>query len=177
MAEPAMLFDIQRLEVALKAPAGSLTSDAYTVQIARMASEKVRSIAEQPNWVDPGKDPLVGVEVHAPWRASDIAVMLAKQAWQDRGNLQRRTAGPISQTFDTTAAVRGLDLAPEDRDWLRSQKPAGNNNGLWVLKHYGTTTARPRHGDLTPDGYSFAAGDMDFSHGMSMGGPADGDSW
>lgn len=167
------LVELEELTALLKRPEGSLVGDEYTELIMRRASNKVRSTAEQPDWV--GSDP-TGDQVLAPWRAREIALTVAVQAWQDRGNLQRRTAGPVSQTF-FDSDVRGLELTRDDKEWLQAQRPGGGNNGLWILGHYGTNVSPTPARDLTPDGYSFARGDMNFSHGMDMRGPADADRW
>jgi hypothetical protein len=153
---------------------GDLTDDPYTDIITESASQIVRDTAGRPHW---GVDPLEGEEVAAPPRARIIALWLAKRAWLDTGNLQRRTAGPISDTFFENG-IRGLNLEAAELDWLESQRPGGNS-GLWMLRHHRASGhRRPHYGDETPDGYSFLAGDMNFSHGLDMtGGPQDADSW
>jgi len=169
-----LLFAIEDLAVLLKRPASSLDGDEYTELIAESASEKVRSVAEQPTWIDPDLIP-AGEQIAAPARARLIALWLARQAWSDPGNLQRRTAGPISQTF-FEGGVRGLNLEPEEKEWLLSQRTSGNNKGMWVMRHLGTTSAYAHRAE-TPDGYSFSNGDLNFAHGMDMRGPANGDAW
>ena len=153
---------------------GDLKGDAYTDIITASASEVVRDAAGRPHW---GVDPLEGAEVAAPARARIIALWLAKRAWLDVGNLQRRTAGPISDTF-FEGGVRGLGLEEDERAWLEGQRPGGGS-GLWTLRHHrASSRRRPHYGDETPDGYSFLAGDMNFSHGLDMtGGPRDAESW
>lgn len=161
------LVDIDRLTALLKRPAGSLTDDDYTAIITDAASTIVTSTAKQ-DWT----------AATAPERAKIIALWLARQAWMDKGNLARRTSGPTSESF-FDSPVRGLDLREQDRAWLEGQRPGGGG-GLWVTKHFGGPSAgrrRPRYGDEGHDGYSFAAGDWDFAHGMTMSGPADADSW
>jgi hypothetical protein len=170
----ALLFSIEDLTTLLKRPPGSLASDPYTELIAETASEKVRSVAEQPNWVDPDATP-TGEQVKAPSRARLVALWLARQAWQDPGNLQRRTAGPISETF-FESGVRGLGLGDDEKEWLESQRPSGGSNGMWVMRHMGTTAGYTSRAE-TPDGYSFSGGDLNFAHGMDVRGPANGDAW
>lgn len=153
---------------------GDLTDDPYTDIITESASQIVRDTAGRSSW---GVDPLGEGETAAPPRARITALWLAKRAWLDTGNLQRRTAGPISDTF-FESGVRGLDLTDAEREWLEGQRPGGNS-GLWMLRHHRASgRRRPHYGDETPDGYSFLAGDMNFSHGLDMtGGPQDADSW
>lgn len=167
------LVELEELTALLKRPEGSLVGDDYTELVMRRASNVVRSTAEQPAWV--GSDPVAPQEL-APWRAREIALTLAKQAWEDRGNLQRRTAGPVSHTF-FEGGLRGLELSKDDKEWLLRQRPGGGNNGMWILGHYGTNVAPARAADETPDGYSFARGDLNFAHGMDMRGPVDGNRW
>lgn len=153
----------------------NVATDPYSELIAEAASEAVRSAAGRPLW---GADPLEGEEVEAPARARFIALWVASRAWDDRARtLQRRTSGPISETyFEQT--VQGLALTVEEQAWLESQRPV-DGGPAWVLRHYRAAgRRRGRYGDETPDGYSFAAGDWNFAHGMDMsGGPQDADSW
>lgn len=169
---PESLVELNDLEALLKVPENSLLDDPYTELIIRSANAKVRSVAHQPGWV--GSEPLEDQTV-APERAQIIALWLAKQAWEDQGNLQRRTAGPISETF-FEGGIRGLALSEADSDYLTELSPGGNTNGLWIMKHQGTGVGGRRRVE-TPDGYSFSDGDLNFAHGMDMRGPADADSW
>lgn len=168
----ASLVVLSELEALLKVPENTLVDDEYTRIITDAASDLVRTTAGQPNWqlTVSGPD-----DVLAPTRARFIALWLAKRAWEDKGNLVRRTAGPISQTF-SEEGIRGLELTESEIDWLEGQQPGGSS-GTFILKHYGTTASRRPFGDETPDGYSFAAGDLDFAHGMTMSGPARADNW
>lgn len=168
----APLVVLSELEALLKLPDGTLMDDEYTRIIMDAASDLVRETAEQPNWVLTASG---SGDALAPTRARFIALWLAKRAWEDKGNLSRRTAGPISQTFSEDG-VRGLELTEDERGWLEGHQPDGGS-GTFVLRHYGTTASRRPFGDETPDGYSFAAGDLDFAHGMTMSGPAKADNW
>lgn len=167
----ASLVKLDELEVLLKLPPNTLVDDKYTDLMMRAASNLVRETANQPHWelVVAGPD-----DVLAPTRAGFIALYLAKRAWQDTGNLQRRTAGPISQTFSEDE-VRGLELTDAEREELEGRRPGGSS-GSWVMKHYSTGVSRRPFAE-TPDGYSFSAGDLDFAHGMTMSGPARADDW
>jgi hypothetical protein len=166
------LVKLEELELLLKVPEGTLVDDDYTEFMMQAASDLVRETAEQPNWVLEVVD---SGDVLAPTRARIIATYVAKRAWQDKGNLVRRTAGPISQTF-ADGGVTGLSLTPEEREWLNGRRPGGSG-GLLIMRHYGTGVSRLPFGDETPDGYSFAAGDLNFAHGMDMRGPAKADNW
>jgi hypothetical protein len=161
----SLLVKVEELELLLKVPEGTLANDDYTDLMMRAASDLVRETAKQPDWT---------LET-APTRAVFIATWVAKRAWEDRGNLVRRTAGPISQTFSEDG-IRGLALTQEERDWLLGMRPGGSG-GLLILRHYGTGVSRLPFGDETPDGYSFEAGDLNFAHGMDMRGPAKADNW
>lgn len=160
-----LLVDVDELTSLLKMPPDSLDEDEYTRLIMEAASAKVRDVAGHPEW-----------ELDTiPTRGRFIALWLAKRAWEDPGNLQRRTSGPISDTFFENG-VRGLTLEDDEREWLEGQQPGGANS-TWILRHYGTGVSRRPFGDETPDGYSFAGGDMNFSHGLDMTGPARADNW
>jgi hypothetical protein len=169
----SLLVDVAELEVLLKQEAGTLSNDEYTTLIMEGASAVVRDTAGQPNWVlEVVSAP---PDVLAPARARFIALYLAKRAWEDEGNLSRRTTGPISFTFREDG-VYGLNLEPAEREWLVGHRPDGGG-GIFIMRHRGTTASRLPFGDETPDGYSFAAGDLDFAHGMTMSGPARADNW
>lgn len=169
----SLLVDVAELEILLKREPGSLAGDPYTKLMMEGATAVVRDTAGQPNWVlEVVSDP---PDVLAPVRARFIALYLAKRAYQDEGNLVRRTSGPISSTFREDG-VYGLDLSDADREWLQGHRPGGGG-GLYLMRFRGTSRGRLPFGDETPDGYSFAAGDLDFAHGMTMSGPARADNW
>jgi hypothetical protein len=167
-----LLVKLDELETLLKVPPGTLNGDAYTELMMRAASDKVRSVANQPRW----ELEITSLDdVLAPTRAGFIALWLAKRAWEDKGNLIRRTAGPISSTFSEDG-VRGLQLEDDEREWLEGHGPDGGS-GVWIMKHHGTGVSRRPFAE-TPDGYSFSDGDLDFAHGMTMSGPPKGaDHW
>lgn len=171
----ADLVNRRELEALLKKAPESLEGNAYADVMTQGASEVVRNAAFRPTW---GAEPLAVGETLAPPRARIIALHLAAQAFQDRGNLRRRTAGPISETFAEDGA-HGFDLGPGDMAWLEGQRPVAQTGDQWVLRHHQASgRRRPHYGDETPDGYSFLAGDMNFSHGLDMtGGPRDAGSW
>ena len=106
LVDRAQLTELIKRE---KPDVGDLTDDPYTDVITESASQIVRDTARRPSW---GVDPLGEGEVSAPPRARIIALWLAKRAWLNTGNLQRRTAGPISDTFFDTG-IRGLGLEPD----------------------------------------------------------------
>lgn len=169
----SLLVDVADLERLLKRPEGSLVGDEYTDLIMQAASAVVRDTAEQPNWVlEVVADP---PDVLVPARGRFIALYLAKRAWLDQGNLARRTAGPISLSFREDG-VYGLNLEPSELEWLQGHRPGGGG-GIFIMRNRGKTASRRPFGDETPDGYSFAAGDLDFAHGMTMSGPARADNW
>lgn len=175
MAE-SPLVDVDDLETLLKQTRpdlDDLSDDAYTALMIEGASGVVRD-AGDPNWV---LGNVTGAEVAIPTRGKFIALYLAKRAWEDTGNLQRRTAGPLSETF-FTEGVRGLELTPDEQAWLDGKSPNGGSAGTWMLRIQGTGSRHPfGRADETPDGYSFAAGDLNFAHGMDMRGPAKADNW
>jgi hypothetical protein len=170
------LVDVEALETLLRRDDPELELDEYadyTALIIEGASAIVRDEGD-PNWVlsNPGDG-----ETVIPARGRFIALALAKRAWEDQGNLQRRTTGPLSETFFEDG-VRGLELTEAELDWLEGHQPDGKSTGTWILRMRGTGSRRPfGRGDETPDGYSFAAGDWDFAHGMTMSGPAKADNW
>jgi len=168
----SLLVDVADLETLLKKPAGSLANDNYATLMMEAATAVVRDTAQQPNWVLEKVNP---DDVVAPARAGIIALWLAKRAYEDQGNLTRRTAGPLSLSFREDG-VFGLNLEPAELEWLQGHRPGGGS-GIWVLRNRGSHRGRLPFGDETPDGYSFAGGDMDFSHGMTMSGPARADHW
>lgn len=165
----SLLVDIEELTALLRMPEGSLVDgsdiDPYTLLMMEGASEVVRDVAEQPDWT---------LET-IPARGRIIALWLARRAWEDEGNLARRTSGPISQSFREDG-VYGLNLEPAELEWLQGHRPDGDS-GLFIMRNLGGTRGRRPFGDETPDGYSFAAGDLDFAHGMTMSGPARADNW
>ena len=66
-----------------------------------------------------------------------------------------RAATPLELLFDLTFVIAfGLSAAQ-----LAHLLAAG---------HVGAGIAGPFYDDLTPDGYSIAAGDLDFAHGMRI---------
>lgn len=168
----SLLVVLSELEAVLKVPQGSLEGDEYTRLMMEGATAVVRDTAQQPHWVLTVSGP---GDIAAPARARFIALELAKRAWQDQGNLIRRTTGPISLSFRENG-VYGLDLKPSEEEWLEGHRGDGVG-GMFIMRHYGTTRGRLPFGDETPDGYSFLAGEMDFSHGMTMSGPARADNW
>lgn len=124
--------DLQMILIRRYGAPEDVLEDAFTQWIATAAENHVRAVAEQPGWV--GEDPGPGQSL-APARARDIATLLAVRAWDPsagNGTLQRRTSGPVSQTFDTSQVVRGLNLEISEDTYLRSQR-GGSQTGIWVL--------------------------------------------
>ena len=139
------------------------STDDYALLMISAAEEIVRDEAAQPGWVG---GPSVGLgETLAPQRARIIATMLAARSFSDKGNLARRAAGPIAESF-RDGGPGALELTDAELDWLRSQRPGGGRRTGIV--HVGAGIAGPFYDDLTPDGYSIAAGDLDFAHGMHI---------
>lgn len=116
----------------------------YTEFMIAQAEDLVRSEGRG-EWV--GTVTAAG-QIPAPPRARIIATNLAAKAWADKGNLARRTAGPVSESFHPG----GLDLSEADTEWLHEQSPGGGS-GLWVLR-VGAGTRR-RSGDIFAPGGEF----------------------
>jgi hypothetical protein len=126
-----ILVDRAVLTALVRQPAGSLDSDAYTTFWAEAADDLVKTTAEHPEWVGELSDPPEEGEVLAPLRARNIAAIVAKRAWMDADNLQRRTSGPISDTF-FESDLHALELTDDERSYLQGQAPSGRSTGLWV---------------------------------------------
>jgi hypothetical protein len=123
------LVDMTALALLVKRPAGSLDEDAYSLFWVAAADDIVKTTAGHPEWV--GAEPGPG-EVVAPLRARNIATLLAKRAWLDQDNLQRRTSGPISDTF-FESDLSALELTDAERNWLEAQSDDDDPDALWVL--------------------------------------------
>lgn len=124
----ADLTTTELLEHLLKKTPGSLANDEYALLIITAASEVVRNAAEHPEWVRVNPIPDSG-QVIAPLRAQHIALWLASRAHEDKGNLQRRTAGPISHTYFENG-IGGLDLKPSELKDLQGLRVG--KTGLWT---------------------------------------------
>ena len=122
------LITVRELEILLRKPEGSLKDDAYTALIIDAASGIVRDAASRQEWAWP--EAAEG-ETLAPTRARTTALWLAKRAWEHKGNLQRRTAGPISDTYFENGPA-ALELTDVEREYLEGQRPGGRRSGLWV---------------------------------------------
>lgn len=172
MAADSPLVDIAELTTLLKKEPNSLDDDDYTDLMIDGASAIVRDEGD-PNWVLTGSGP---DDVVIPARGRFIALYLAARAWNDPGNLSRRTAGPLSESFFEDG-VRGLNLTEAEQAWLDGKKPGGGGDSTWVMR-IGSGSRRPFEiGDETPDGYSFAAGDWNFAHGMDVSGRRPREAW
>lgn len=124
------LITARELEILLRRPEGSLANDEYTRIIIDAATGIVRDAAGRQDWAWPDVDIALGERL-APSRARTITLWLAKRAWEDRGNLQRRTAGPISETYFENGPA-GLELTPSELEYLQGQALGGRRSGLWV---------------------------------------------
>lgn len=128
MAISRNLVDMAALRTLLRLPSLSL-DDEYARLIANQASNAVRDFAERQLWIsaDDGDD-ITGLEL-APHTARDIALQVAFRAWTNPKNLERRTSGPISETFGNGAW--GLELTEDEKGRLGKLR-AGGARGLWV---------------------------------------------
>jgi hypothetical protein len=104
--------------------------DPYAILMIELASNAVRDAADQPGWVigTPGQN-----QTEAPQAARDVALMVAVRIFTNPRNLERRTAGPLSETF-RDIGVYGVDLTDGEKERLEphiSDSRRGSN-GLWV---------------------------------------------
>jgi hypothetical protein len=159
------LVDIAQLTTLLKQEEGSLDDDPYTALMIEAASAVVRDEGN-PDWT---------LET-IPSRGRFIALYLARRAWEDPGNLSRRTAGPLSESFFENG-VKGLDLTEAEREWLDGKKPGGGSDGTWIMKVRSGSRRPFEYGVETLDGFSFAAGDWNFAHGMDVSGRKPREAW
>lgn len=105
-------------------------SDGYAELILEQASNSVRDYMRQPGWVT--ADPPGDGQTVAPQVARDVTLWVAARAYTNPKNLERRTAGPISETF-RDVGVLGVELTESEKERLGT--PAGrSSNGLWVLQ-------------------------------------------
>ena len=105
-------------------------SDPYARMIITQASNAVRDETGQTGWV--GSDPGPGQTV-APTAAHDVTLWVAARAFTNPRNLERRTAGPISETFRDTGLF-GVELTENEKARLvpHSSDDKVSSNGLWV---------------------------------------------
>ena len=123
------LAQVSQLEIMLRFEI-SQEHQPYARMILAQASERVRIAAKQPGWIAQGETPSLGQSV-VPQVAEDIVLWVAKRAYTDPGNLQRRTSGPVSETFFENG-VRGLELSESELAALGGMAPGGRSTGLWV---------------------------------------------
>lgn len=122
------LVSVRDLGYALRLPLDS--DDPYTLLMIGQASNAVRDFTGHQEWV--GSEPGVNEEV-APATARDVALWVALRAHRNPLNLERRTAGPISETF-RDSGVFGAELTAAEEARLRNAElvSRGSTGGLWV---------------------------------------------
>ena len=132
MAVTPYLTSVRRLSVMLYKDADRIPQDdEYALMMIGLASNAVREAARQAGWVvetDEGDLPGVG-QALAPQTARDIALLVAGRAYTNPKNLERRTAGPISETF-RDSGVFGVGLTEDERNRLNDV--SGRTGGIWV---------------------------------------------
>lgn len=126
---PLSFVDRAALEAILKhrhRAADGVMDLPYTEFMIEQAEALVRSESSHEDWV--GEVTASG-QTAAPPRARIIATQLAAKGWSDKGNLARRTSGPVSESFHPG----GFDFSEADLDWLHKQAPGGGS-GLSFLR-------------------------------------------
>ena len=101
------LIPVSALSLALFRDATKLPpDDEYARMMISQASNAVRDAALQSGWVrlTEGSEPGVG-QAEVPTTAQDITLWVATRAYTNPRNLERRTAGPISETLDRKSVV------------------------------------------------------------------------
>lgn len=133
MAVSPLLVPVSALSLLLFRDAAKIPADdAYTQMVISQASNAVRDAARQPGWVrleDAGDELGPGQSEVAP-TAQDIVAQLAMRVWTNPRNLERRTSGPVSETF-RDSGVYGLELTAAEAERLKGLRPGGGG-GLWV---------------------------------------------
>lgn len=129
MAAHATLVPVKALATLLRITIDS--QDPYALMVLTQASNTVRSAAREPGWVRVDAEGDLGPgQSEVPSEAQDITVWLAMRAYNNPRNLERRTAGPISESFRDTG-VYGLELTPDERSRLARLGSSGST-GFWV---------------------------------------------
>lgn len=130
MAVSGNLTTVEKLRTMLKMPAMD-DADPYALLIIEAASQAVRDYARQLGWVTRESGDTLGTgQVDAPETAQQITLWLAIRAYTNPTNLQRRTAGPISDTYFENG-VYGLELTEDEKSRLGDLRTDGGG-GLWV---------------------------------------------
>lgn len=131
MAVSPLLATVAELGILVK-QLSLAENDPYATMILSQASQAVRDKGSA-GWVrleDPEVDEPGPGQTEAPQTAHDITLQVARRAYLDRGNLARRTTGPMSETFFENG-VYGLDLTEDEIDRLGKISGA-STGGLWV---------------------------------------------
>lgn len=143
--------------------------DAYAKLIISQASNAVRhagvkaGIAEAAGWVTATEPDEPGTgQVQRPDVARDVALWVASRAYVNPKNLERRTSGPISETF-RDSGVYGVELTDDERDRIGTLAGTSSTGGLWVQPiSYGTEVVPIlAPSDMPIPGDSFVLGDSD----------------
>lgn len=129
MAVHSGLISVEELARLLRITIPS--QDSYARMIIEQASNRVREVASQPGWVrvDEGSTPGVG-QTLAPATAHDVTLWISQRAYTNPKNLERRTSGPVSETF-RDSGVYGIEPTDDERSRLVKLSPSGGS-GLWV---------------------------------------------
>ena len=124
-------IDRKALAALVKRDEADFADGTYGGWIVESVETIIRDEAAQEGWVGVlGDDPAPGLTL-APPRARVIGLWAAKRAFEDQGNIERRTSGPISTTYREGPAATEL-TAPE-LDWLHGRRPGGSR-GLRVQR-------------------------------------------
>ncbi len=124
----ATLVTVQELAVLLKTTIAA--DDPYATMMVEQASSVVREYARMPGWVRNLSDPAVDGEIVAPQGARDVALWVASRAYLNPTNMSRRTAGPISESFEN--GLWALELTPDEKTRLDGLTGGARTGGLWV---------------------------------------------
>lgn len=134
MTVTSRLTSVEELRTLLRLPSLE-ADDPYALMILAQASNRVREAAKQPGWVVwdgdglPPTEPGAG-QTWAPETAKEITLWVAYRAFTNPKNLERRTSGPISETFRN--GVGGLELTADEEKRLNALT-GSSTNGLWSL--------------------------------------------
>lgn len=121
---------VETLRQALRLPIAD--DDPYTLLMIAQASNAVRDFTGHQEWVGSDPGPL---DALAPGTARDVALWVALRAHRNPLNLERRIAGPISETFRDSGVFGASLTAAEEKRLTDAQLVTRvNTGGLWVQR-------------------------------------------
>lgn len=140
----AALATVSKLKVLLRKP-DLPASDEYATMMLEQASRAVRFEARPGSlaWVLENPDTDAG-QILVPDEAQDITLWVAFRAFTNPRNLERRTAGPVSETFRDTG-IYGLALTDDEKERLAelTTGDSGHSRRLWTQPVGAGTLPKP----------------------------------